>query len=69
VEDVLSLHEALEKLEQSHPRPAQVIAHHFFAGLSMAEVAEILGISLATAERDWRFGRAWLQTELGQDEI
>jgi RNA polymerase sigma factor (TIGR02999 family) len=62
--DVLSLHLSLEELEQQHPRPAQVVTLRFFAGLTMPEIAEVLGISLASAERDWRFGRAWLQHAL-----
>ncbi len=68
LEDVLSVGEALEKLEQEHPRPAEIVWLRFFAGLTMPEVAEILSISLATAERDWRFARAWLQGELGRSE-
>ena len=65
VTDVLSLHLLLEELEQHHPRPARVVTLRFFAGLSMPEIAEVLDISLASAERDWRFGRAWLQRSLG----
>jgi len=64
VTDVLSLHLLLEELEQHHARPAQVVTLRFFAGLAMPEIAEVLGISLASAERDWRFGRAWLQRSL-----
>jgi len=68
IEDVLSLSEVLERLEQEHARPAEVVSLRFFGGLTMPEVAEILGLSLATAERDWRFARAWLQNELEQSE-
>jgi len=68
LEDVLSLSDVLEQLEKEHPRPAEVVSLRFFGGLSMPEVAEILGLSLATAERDWRFARAWLQHELEQSE-
>lgn len=67
VGDVLALHLALEELEQSHPRPARVVVQRFFSGLSMEEVAGVLGISVASAERDWRFGRAWLQRKLDGD--
>lgn len=67
VEDILSLGEALEKFEKDHPRAAEVVWLRFFDGLSMPEVAELAGVSLATAERDWRFARAWLQEELGRD--
>ncbi len=64
VEDLLSLDGALSRFESSHERPARVVSLRFFAGLSMPEVAEVLGLSLATAERDWRFARAWLQREM-----
>jgi RNA polymerase sigma factor (TIGR02999 family) len=64
-EDVLSVHEALTQLEQEHERPAQVVSLRFFGGLPMPDIAAILGISLPTAERDWRFARSWLQDRLG----
>ncbi|TDJ71138.1 MAG: sigma-70 family RNA polymerase sigma factor [Planctomycetota bacterium] len=69
LDDVLSVDEALTKLEEQHARCAQIVSLRFFAGLSMPEAAEIAGISLATAERDWRFARAWLQKELGRSEL
>ncbi len=65
IEDVILLHEALEVLESSHPRPGKVVTLRFFAGLAMPEVADVLDVSLATAERDWRFARSWLQSEIG----
>jgi RNA polymerase sigma factor (TIGR02999 family) len=67
VTDVLALHLALEELEREHPRAAGVVAQRFFAGLTMEEIADVLGISRASAERDWRFGRAWLQHRLEGD--
>lgn len=66
--DVLAVHEALAKLEETYPRQARVVNLRFFAGLALPEVAELLGLSLATAERDWRFARAWLQREMGGGE-
>jgi RNA polymerase sigma factor (TIGR02999 family) len=69
LEDMLSVGEALERLERDHERPAEIVWLRFFAGLTMPEVAELLSISLATAERDWRFARAWLQNELGRAEL
>lgn len=66
--DVLSLHLALEELEKEHERPARVVVLRFFAGLSMEEIATVLDVSLATAERDWRFGRAWLQRAMEAPE-
>jgi len=64
IEDVLTFNQALEKLETDHERAAKVVGLRFFTGLSMPEVAEVTGTSLATAERDWRFARAWLENEL-----
>ena len=69
IEDVVSVGDALEKLEKEHARPAEVVWLRFFAGLTMPETAEVLSISLATAERDWRFARAWLQGELGRKDL
>jgi RNA polymerase sigma-70 factor, ECF subfamily len=57
---VLELHDALERLAADHPRAAQAVELRFFGGLTVAETADTLGISVATAERDLRFGRAWL---------
>jgi RNA polymerase sigma factor (TIGR02999 family) len=63
--DVIALHEALERLAQTHTRQAQVVELRFFGGLSMPEVAEAVGVSTTTVESDWRFARAWLQVRLG----
>lgn len=63
--DILSVHEALLQLEQEHQRPAQVVTLRFFGGLTMPDIAKMLGISVPTAERDWRFARSWLQERLG----
>jgi RNA polymerase sigma factor (TIGR02999 family) len=62
--DILALDMALDKLAASDPQKAQVVKLRFFAGLTMPEVAEALGISLATAERHWAFARSWLYAEL-----
>ena len=67
LDQVLALHEALERLGRDHERPARIVLLRFFAGLSLPEAAEIAGVSLATAERDWRFARSWLQRELGDE--
>jgi RNA polymerase sigma factor (TIGR02999 family) len=63
--DVLALHEALDRLAQAHPRPAQVVTLRFFGGLSVPEVAAALAVSDTTIESDWRFARAWLKGQLG----
>ena len=62
--DALGLNEALGDLERTDPRAAELVMLRFFGGLSMPEAAEVLGVSLATAHRDWRFAKVWLRTEL-----
>jgi RNA polymerase sigma factor (TIGR02999 family) len=63
-EDVLALEQALEALEAEDPRAVRVVEMRFFAGLGEAEIAEALGISVATLKRDWTFARAWLYDRL-----
>jgi RNA polymerase sigma factor (TIGR02999 family) len=63
-EDLLALDEALDKLAEEEPAKAELVKLRFFAGLTMPEVAEALGISLATAERHWTYARTWLYAEL-----
>ena len=62
--DVLDLDAALGRLEVFDARKCQLVELRFFGGLSLADAAEALGISLATAERDWQTARAWLSKEL-----
>lgn len=62
--DVRDLHEALQRLEQLDPRAARVVELRGLVGCTMPEAAEVVGISVATAERDWRMGRTWLRREL-----
>ncbi|MEM7199198.1 MAG: ECF-type sigma factor [Planctomycetota bacterium] len=66
--DVLAVDEALQRLEGTDPRKAQIVHLRYFAGLTNQETAEVLGVSVGTIERDWRFLKAWLQTELQGDE-
>ena len=63
-EDILSIEEALEKLAKLDPRQAQVVELRFFGGMSVAQVAETLGVSKRTIEADWTVLRAWLRREL-----
>jgi RNA polymerase sigma factor (TIGR02999 family) len=63
--DVIALNEALDRLSAQNHRQAQVVELRFFAGMSVPEVAEVLGVSVGTVEGDWRFARAWLRIELG----
>jgi RNA polymerase sigma factor (TIGR02999 family) len=64
--DILALHEALDRLTQLHERQALVVVLRYFAGLSIAEVAEVLEICTTTVENDWRIARAWLHSQLGE---
>jgi RNA polymerase sigma factor (TIGR02999 family) len=63
-DDLLALDEALTKLAAEEPTKAALVKLRFFAGLTTSEVAEVLGISVATAERNWTYARVWLYAEL-----
>jgi len=63
-DDLLALDGALAKFAAAEPIKAQIVKIHFFAGLTLPETAEVLGISLATAERYWAYARTWLFAEL-----
>jgi RNA polymerase sigma factor (TIGR02999 family) len=62
--DLLALNEALDELAQMDPQQGRIVELKFFAGLSIEETAEVLGISHATVERDWKIARAWLRRQL-----
>ncbi|MGE0552990.1 MAG: ECF-type sigma factor [Gemmatimonadales bacterium] len=62
---LLTLNDALTRLEQIDPRRARVVEHRIFAGLSAEETAEVLGVSRPTVDRAWRAARAWLAVEIG----
>ncbi len=59
--DVTDLDAALTALAQIDPRKARLVELRFFAGVSMEEAAQMLEVTTRTAERDWRFARAWLR--------
>lgn len=61
---VLLVNEALEKLAAEAPDKAELVKLRYFAGLSIDDAAQVLGISPATAKRHWAFARAWLFAEL-----
>jgi len=63
-EDFEALDEALTKLAAEDPAKAELVKLRFFAGLTMPEIARVLKISLATAERHWTYARTWLYAEL-----
>ncbi|MHC4414901.1 MAG: sigma-70 family RNA polymerase sigma factor [Planctomycetota bacterium] len=65
--EVLALDEAMQRLAQLDAEKAKVVELRFYAGCTIDETAETLGISTATVERHWRFARAWLRGELAPD--
>jgi RNA polymerase sigma factor (TIGR02999 family) len=64
-QQVLDVHEALHELERMDARQARVVELKFFVGLSLDEIAEVMGISPATVSREWTIARRWLQHRLG----
>lgn len=70
-EQLLHVHDAVEKLARLSPRLAQVVECRYFAGFSDAQTAEAMGVTARTVRRDWSKARAWLYSELrdGGDEL
>jgi RNA polymerase sigma factor (TIGR02999 family) len=62
--EILAVHEALDRLEEEDPLAAEVVKLRYFAGMSVAEVAEALGLAPRTVDRHWAFARAWLEREI-----
>ena len=65
-DELLAVHEVLGRLEEREPRKAEMVKLRYFIGMTGEEVAETMGVSLATVNRDWAFARAWLFKEIGQ---
>ncbi len=65
-EKILELDRALDKLAVKDPRRAQIVELRLFGGLTVKEVAELLGTSVSTVEQEWTFLRAWLRRELAR---
>jgi RNA polymerase sigma factor (TIGR02999 family) len=65
-EQLLALDEALERLVELDERQAKIVELRFFGGLTVPEVAHLLGVSQRTVEGDWTHARAWLKRELGR---
>lgn len=64
IDDILALHQALERLETMDARKSQMLEYRYFGGLSNEEIMHTTGVSLATVKRDMKFSRAWLAREL-----
>jgi RNA polymerase sigma factor (TIGR02999 family) len=67
--DLLVMEDALTKLTKLDPRQAQMVELRFFGGLSVAEVAKVMGLSKRSVEREWTMVRAWLRRELGGSDL
>jgi RNA polymerase sigma factor (TIGR02999 family) len=66
-EELVLLDAALQRLAHANERAARVVEQRFFAGLTLEETAQALGVSLKTVQRDWILARAWLRKEIGGD--
>ncbi len=68
-EQLLRLDEALRKLETRNATAAELVKLRFFAGLTMTQTADALGLPLRTAQRGWTYARTWLHRELEESRI
>ena len=68
LEEILTVHLAIEALEKQDLRKAQVVELRFFGGLTVEEIAGVLGVSEETVNRDWRIARAWLLKHISETE-
>jgi RNA polymerase sigma factor (TIGR02999 family) len=68
-EEIVALDDALTRLTAEDPEAAQIVQLHFFAGLTIEQAAEALGVSRATAYRQWSFARAWLRCAIGGEYV
>ena len=66
IEEVVALDEALTRLEHLQPRQGKVVEMRYFGGLSVEQIASLLGVSERSVKRDWSLARIWLFRELGQ---
>lgn len=64
--ELILLNEALEALAAHDPRKAELVKQKYFIGLTLEESAEVLGISVRTAKRDWVYARTWLYNEVSR---
>jgi RNA polymerase sigma factor (TIGR02999 family) len=65
-DELLAVHESLDRLAAHDPRKAELVKLRYFVGLTIEQTAEALGISEPTAKRDWAYARAWLFREIGR---
>jgi RNA polymerase sigma factor (TIGR02999 family) len=65
-EELLALHEALDRLAERHPEKAELVKLRYFAGLTADQAAAALGISPTTGDRHWAYARAWLRRAMSE---
>ena len=66
--DLVALDDALRALAETDPEKSRLVEMRFFGGLSHAEIAEVMGVSVSTVDRSWRLAKAWLYQALRSDE-
>ncbi len=69
IDEVLTLDEALDRLAQANPRQARVVELRYFGGLSVEQIAPLLGIAPRSVKRDWALARLWLHRELRPEAL
>lgn len=65
---MLAVNDALEKFAEQEPQKAELVKLRYFVGMTTAEAAEVLGVSIPTADRHWAYARAWLAREIREAE-
>jgi RNA polymerase sigma factor (TIGR02999 family) len=63
-EELIAVHESLSRLEKLDPRQSRIVELRYFGGLTVEEVAEVLGVSSKTVTREWKTAKAWLYGDL-----
>lgn len=63
-QQLLTVHEVLDKLASEHPAQAEVVKLRYFAGMTNEEIAQVLGVSVATVKNYWTFARSWIFHEI-----
>jgi len=66
-DELLAVHETLERLAHHDARKAELVKLRYFTGLTIEQAAEVLGVAVPTAKRDWTYARAWLFREISRN--
>jgi RNA polymerase sigma factor (TIGR02999 family) len=68
-DELLAVHDALDALAQHDPRKAELVKLRYFVGLELSEIAQVMGVSERTVNRDWGYARAWLFNAIKQARL